>query len=92
MLFELKLEKLKNQNNLTQKKKDKLLRLRIVTFNAERPFKIMFFKELLKPILFKDKEIDELVKCLQNKLSFCYSETCCLQSRVNSLIYENIGL
>ncbi|GBB96371.1 hypothetical protein RclHR1_02740002 [Rhizophagus clarus] len=36
----------------------------------------MFLKELLEPISFEEKESDELVKCLQNKLSFYYSETC----------------
>ncbi len=32
--------------------------------------KIMYLKELLEPISFEDKEIDELVKCLQKKTWF----------------------
>ena len=49
-----------------------LLKLRIEALNAERSPKIMSLKELLEPISFKDKEIDELVKCLQNKLGLKY--------------------
>jgi len=56
MSSELKLEELKNQNNLTWEEEGELLRLRIEAFNAERPPKIMSLKELLEPISFKDRD------------------------------------